>query len=85
MTEFFPGYEATGWYGIAVPKATPPEIVETLNQAVNAALADPGIRSRFAELGCKPSGGSAADFGRFIAEETDKWGKVIKFAGITAD
>jgi tripartite-type tricarboxylate transporter receptor subunit TctC len=85
MAEFLPGYEATGWYGIAVPKATPPEIVATLNQAINAALADPGVKARFAELGCKPSGGSADDFGKFIADETDKWGKVIKFAGITAD
>jgi tripartite-type tricarboxylate transporter receptor subunit TctC len=85
MAEFLPGYEATGWYGAAVPKATPPDIVATLNKAINAALADPGVKQRFAELGCKPSGGSAADFGRFIADETDKWGKVIKFAGITAD
>jgi tripartite-type tricarboxylate transporter receptor subunit TctC len=85
MAEFLPGYEATGWYGLAVPKATPPAIVETLNKAVNAALADPGLKQRFADLGCKMSGGSAADFASFIAEETDKWGKVIKFAGITAD
>jgi tripartite-type tricarboxylate transporter receptor subunit TctC len=85
MAEFLPGYEATGWYGIAVPKATPPEIVETLNQAVNAALADPGVKAHLVELGCKPRGGSAADFAKFIAEETEKWSKVIKFAGIAAD
>lgn len=85
MAEFLPGYEATGWYGVAAPKGTPPEIVATLNAAINAALADPGVKKRFAELGCKPSGGSPADFGKFVADETDKWAKVVKFAGITAD
>ena len=85
MAEFLPGYEASGWYGIAAPKATPPDIVEALNKAINTALADPELKRRFAELGCKTSGGSPADFEKFIAEETDKWGKVIKFAGITAD
>jgi tripartite-type tricarboxylate transporter receptor subunit TctC len=85
MAEFLPGYEASGWYGIAAPKATPPGIVEALNKAINTALADPELKRRFAELGCKTSGGSPADFEKFIAEETDKWGKVIKFAGITAD
>jgi tripartite-type tricarboxylate transporter receptor subunit TctC len=85
MAEFLPGYEASGWYGVAAPKATPPEIVATLNKAINAALADAEVKKRFAELGCAPSGGSPADFGKFVAEETDKWAKVIKFAGITAD
>jgi tripartite-type tricarboxylate transporter receptor subunit TctC len=85
MAEFLPGYEASGWYGIAAPKATPPDVIETLNKAVNAALADPELKKRFAELGCTPSGGSPAGFGKFIADETDKWAKVIKFAGITAD
>jgi tripartite-type tricarboxylate transporter receptor subunit TctC len=85
MTEFLPGYEASGWYGVVVPKGTPPEIVAALNKAINAALADPAVRKRFAELGCTPSGGSPEDFAKFIAADTDKWAKVIKFAGITAD
>jgi tripartite-type tricarboxylate transporter receptor subunit TctC len=85
MAEFLPSYEASGWYGVAAPKATPPEVVATLNKAINAALADAEVKKRFAELGCAPSGGSPADFGKFVAEETDKWAKVIKFAGITAD
>jgi tripartite-type tricarboxylate transporter receptor subunit TctC len=85
LAEFLPGYEASGWYGIAVPKATPPEAISALNRAVNAALADPEVRKRFAELGCTPSGGSPADFGNFVAAETDKWAKVVKFAGIAAD
>jgi tripartite-type tricarboxylate transporter receptor subunit TctC len=82
LSEFFPGYEANGWYGIGVPRATPREIIETLNKEINAALADPTMKGRLAELGCNVFAGSPADFGRFIADETEKWAKVIKVAGI---
>jgi tripartite-type tricarboxylate transporter receptor subunit TctC len=82
LSEFFPGYEANGWYGIGAPKATPTEIIEKLNKEINAALADPLMRGRLADLGCNVFAGSPADFGKFIAEETEKWAKVIKFAGI---
>jgi tripartite-type tricarboxylate transporter receptor subunit TctC len=82
LSEFFPGYEANGWYGIGAPKATPTEIIEKLNKEINAALADPVMRGRLADLGCNVFAGSPADFGKFIAEETEKWANVIKFAGI---
>jgi len=82
MSEFLPGYEAGGWYGIALPKGAPADVVETLNKEINAALADPKVSGRLAELGCTVAGGSPATFGKFIAEETEKWGKVIKFAGV---
>jgi tripartite-type tricarboxylate transporter receptor subunit TctC len=85
MAEFLSGYEANGWYGVAAPKGTPPEIVETLNKQINAALADPTMRQRFTELGCGVFSGSPADFQKFIANETEKWEKVIKFAGVKAD
>jgi tripartite-type tricarboxylate transporter receptor subunit TctC len=82
VSEFLAGYEASAWYGICAPGGTPAEIVEKLNKEINTALADPGIRARLAELGGTVSVGSPADFGRFIASEAEKWGKVIKFAGI---
>ena len=85
MEEFLPGYEASGWYGIAAPKATPPEIVEKLNQEINRAFADPKMKDRLADLGCLVFAGSPADFGTFIAGETDKWAKVIRTAGIKAE
>ncbi len=85
MAEFLPGYEANGWYGIVAPKGTPQNVVETINKQVNAALADPATRKRFTDLGCDVFTGSPADFGKFIAAETDKWAKVIQFAGIKAD
>jgi tripartite-type tricarboxylate transporter receptor subunit TctC len=82
VAEFVPGYEASSWYGVGAPKATPAEIVDKLNKEINAALAAPKIRARLADLGETPFPGSPADFGKFIADETEKWGKVIKFAGI---
>ena len=82
MAEFLPGYEASGWYGIVVPKATPAEIVERLNKEVNAALTDPKLRERLIELGSVITVGSPADFGKFIGDEIEKWAKVVKFAGI---
>ena len=80
--EFVPGYEASTWLGIGAPKNTPAEIVDKLNREINAGLADPKIKARLADLGNTPLVGSPADFGKFIADETDKWGKVVKFAGI---
>ena len=80
--EFVPGYEASGWYGIGAPRATPVDIVDKLNKEVNAALDDPKMKARLADLGGVPLPGSPAEFGKLIADETEKWAKVIKFAGI---
>jgi tripartite-type tricarboxylate transporter receptor subunit TctC len=85
VAEFLPGFEANGWYGIVVPKGTPTEIVDTLNKAINAALADPTMKQRFVDLGCAVFAGTPADFEKFIVDETEKWAKVVKFAGIKAD
>ena len=82
VSEFLPGYEATAWFGIGASKNTPVEIVETLNKAINAGLADPQFKSRIVDLGGTPAPMSAAEFGKFIAEETEKWAKVVKFAHI---
>jgi len=83
--EFLPGYEASNWFGVGAPKATPAEVVDKLNKEINAGLADPKIKARLADLGSTPLVGSPAEFGKFIADETEKWAKVIKFAGIKAD
>ena len=80
--DFVPGYEASAWFGIGAQKGTPAEIVDKLNGGINAGLADPEIRARLADLGGTPLVVSPADFGRLIADETNKWGKVVKFAGI---
>jgi tripartite-type tricarboxylate transporter receptor subunit TctC len=82
VSEFVPGYEASQWYGIGAPKNTPAEIVAKLNTEINATLADPKMKARFADLGGTVLAGSPADFGKLIVAETEKWGKVIKFAGI---
>ena len=82
LAEFVPGYEATGWYGLGAPHGTPAEIIEKLNQAANAGLADAQIKARFADLGIPLVTGSPADFGKFVAAETDKWGRVIREANI---
>jgi tripartite-type tricarboxylate transporter receptor subunit TctC len=82
--EFLPGYEASGWYGIGAPKGTPFEIVEVLNREINAALADPKVNARLADLGLMPKPTSPSDFGTFIAAETEKWAKVIRSANIKA-
>jgi tripartite-type tricarboxylate transporter receptor subunit TctC len=82
LGEFVPGYEASGWNGIAAPKSTPIEIIQKLNQEINAGLAEVKMRARFAELGGIVLAGSPGDFGKLIAEDTEKWAKVIKFAGI---
>jgi len=82
VDEFVPGYEASGWSGLGAPKATPAEIVEKLNNEINAGLANPKIKARLADLGGTPLVGSPADFGKLIAEDTEKWGKVIRAANI---
>ena len=79
--DFVPGYEASVWYGLGAPRKTPAEIVDTLNKEINAALADPNMKARLADLGGTVLAGSPADFGKLIAEETEKWGKVVKFSG----
>ena len=83
--EFVPGYEASFWTGIGAPKNTPAEIVDKLNKEINAALADPKMKARLAELGGTALPGSPADFGKLIADETEKWGKVIRAANIKAE
>jgi tripartite-type tricarboxylate transporter receptor subunit TctC len=80
--DFVAGYEASQWYGIAAPKNTPVEVIDKLNREINAALNDPTMRAKFAEIGGEPLAGSPSAFGRFIAEETEKWGKVVKFTGL---
>jgi tripartite-type tricarboxylate transporter receptor subunit TctC len=80
--EFVPGYEATAWFGVGAPKNTPADIVNRLDKEINAGLADPNIKERLADLGGIPMPMSAAEFGKLIADETEKWAKVIKFAGI---
>jgi tripartite-type tricarboxylate transporter receptor subunit TctC len=80
--DFVGGYEASQWYGMAAPKNTPVEIIDRLNREINAALTDPRMRAKFAEIGGEPLAGSPSEFGRLIAEETDKWGKVVKFTGL---
>jgi tripartite-type tricarboxylate transporter receptor subunit TctC len=83
--EFVPNYEASTWYGVGAPKATPAEIIDKLNREFNAGLADPKIKPRLAELGGVPMPMTPAEFGKFIAEETEKWAKVIKSTGIKAE
>jgi len=85
IAETVPGYEANVWYGIAAPKGTPPEIVEKLNRAVNAALADEKMQTRMAELGGEPMPMTPPEFGTLVANETEKWSKVIRAAGIKAE
>jgi tripartite-type tricarboxylate transporter receptor subunit TctC len=85
VAEFVPGYVADFWHGIGAPKDTPAEIVGTINTAVNAALADPAMKAKFASLGAAPAPMTPAAFGTFIAAEVDKWAKVVKFAGVKAE
>jgi tripartite-type tricarboxylate transporter receptor subunit TctC len=83
--DFVPGYESSAWYGVGVPKRTPVKIIDRLNTEINAALADPKIKARLADLGGTPLVGSPADFAKLIADETEKWGKVIRAANIRAE
>jgi tripartite-type tricarboxylate transporter receptor subunit TctC len=80
--DFVAGYESSAWYGIGAPRNTPAEIVEKLNKEINAGVADPKMKARLADLGGTVLGGSPADFGKLIAEETEKWGKLIRLANI---
>jgi tripartite-type tricarboxylate transporter receptor subunit TctC len=83
--EFVPGYQSSAWLGLGVPRNTPADIVDKLNKEVNAGLADPKLKARLADVGGAVLAGSPADFGKLIADETEKWGKVVKFAGIKAE
>jgi len=85
ISETIKDYEASVWYGISAPKGTPSEAVDKLNKAVNAALADPAMVKRFAELGAVPMPMSPAEFGKLVADETVKWKKVVEFAGISVE
>jgi len=80
--EFVPGYEASGTQGLGAPRGTPAEIIDKLNREINAGLADPKIRTRLADLGSAPVALSPAEYGKLLAEETEKWGKVVKAAGL---
>jgi len=85
MSDFVPGYEANGWEGIVAPKDLPPEIIDTLNKEINAALVDANFKSRLANLGVEPFANSPVEFSNFIVDYTEKWGKVIQAAGIKAE
>jgi tripartite-type tricarboxylate transporter receptor subunit TctC len=85
VNDFVPGYEASNWYGIGAPKGTPVEIIDKLNKEINAALGDPKMKARLADLGGTPLLGSPADFGKLIADETERWGKVIRALNIKAE
>jgi tripartite-type tricarboxylate transporter receptor subunit TctC len=85
LGEFVPGYEASGWYGVCAPARTPPDIIDKLNKEISAADADPGLQARLLTIGVVPKAMTPAEFGKFIADETEKWAKVIKFANIKPD
>jgi tripartite-type tricarboxylate transporter receptor subunit TctC len=85
VAEFVPGYEASGWLGVGAPRNTPTEIIDRLNREINAGLADPKLAARLTDLGSTVLAGSPADFGKLIVEETEKWGKVVKFSGAKPD
>ncbi len=82
MAEFVPGYEAVVWDGMGAPKNTPTDIIDKLNKEINAVLVDPETKARFADLGSEPMVMTPAEFGNFVAAEAQKWGKVVKAAGI---
>jgi tripartite-type tricarboxylate transporter receptor subunit TctC len=85
VSDFLPGYEASSWYGIGVPKNTPIAIIDMLNEELNATLADPKVKARLADFGLIVTASTPADFGKLMADETEKWARVIRFAGIKAD
>jgi tripartite-type tricarboxylate transporter receptor subunit TctC len=85
LGEFAPGYEASAWQGVGVPKETPAEIIDRLNKEINAGLADPKLKARIAEQGAVSIQMTPVEFEKFIAGETEKWAKVVKFAGVRAD
>jgi tripartite-type tricarboxylate transporter receptor subunit TctC len=85
VADYFPGYDASAWNGVAIPRNTPAEIVDKLNREINAGLADPKMKARIAELGATAFPGSPGEFGRFVSDETEKWGKVVRAANIKAE
>jgi tripartite-type tricarboxylate transporter receptor subunit TctC len=85
IADVVPGYLVTGWLGFGAPKGTPSEIVERLNREINVAMTNPMVKTRMAELGSEIFTGSPGDFGKLVAEETEKWAKVVRFAGLKAD
>ena len=85
VADFVPGYEASAWYGVGVPKGTPDDIIDKINKEINAILAEPKAKARLADLGASLVAGSPADFGKLVADETEKWGKVVKFSGAKPD
>jgi tripartite-type tricarboxylate transporter receptor subunit TctC len=85
MNEFVPGYEADSFHGVAAPKGTPRDIVMKLNAEINAAVTEPKLKARLADLGAEVFTGSPEDFARYLAQEIEKWGKVVKFSGAKAD
>jgi tripartite-type tricarboxylate transporter receptor subunit TctC len=85
VADFVPGYEVSAWFGTGAPKNVPAEIVDRLNSEINAGLTDPTMKARFADLGSSAFVVSPADFAKFIADETEKWAKVVKFANIKAE
>jgi len=82
LAEFIPGYEASAWYGVSAPRNTPQAVIGRLNKEINAGLADPALQARLVDLGGMIVPGSPTDFGKLVSDETEKWAKVIKFAGI---
>jgi tripartite-type tricarboxylate transporter receptor subunit TctC len=85
VADFVPGYESSAWYGVGAPKNTPAEIIDRLNKEINAMLVDPRMMTRIAEMGATRIAGTPPDFGKLVAEETEKWGKVVRFSGAKAD
>jgi tripartite-type tricarboxylate transporter receptor subunit TctC len=85
LADFVPGYESSAWYGVAAPKGTPADIVDKLNRELNAFVVDPTMKTRIAEMGATTLPGSPAEFGKLVADETEKWGKVVRFSGAKAD
>jgi len=85
LADFVPGYESSAWYGVGAPRNTPPEIIDRLNKEINAILAEPKVKARIADMGATLVAGSPADFGKLVADETEKWGKVVRFAGVKAE
>ena len=85
VADFVPGYEASAWFGLGAPKGTPAEIIQLLNKEINAAVADPNVRARLVDMGGMMINGTPAEFGKIVAEETEKWAKVVKFSGAKAE
>jgi len=85
VNDFVPGYEVSTWAGIGAPRGTPPDIIERLNREINAGLESAGIKARYADMGATPFAGSPAEFGKFMAEDTEKWAKVIRAANIKVE